>query len=98
MNTDQVTDLKEGGMTLEEQLKGLIIAELKIKDIEPADLTDDDPLFGGKLGLDSLDAVELVVVLKKHFGIDIKDRNEARVCFETIATMAAHIRARRNDV
>ncbi len=98
MNVDEGTDLKEGGMTLEEKLKELIIAELKIKDVAPADLTDDDPLFGGKLGLDSLDAVELVVVLKKHFGIDIKDRNEARVCFETIATMAAYIRARRNDV
>jgi len=85
-------------MTLEEKLKEIIITDLKIKGVMPADLTDDDPLFGGKLGLDSLDALELVMVLKKYYGLDIKDRNEARSCFETIRTMAAYIRARRNDV
>ena len=79
-------------MRLEEKLKEVIIAELKIRDIQPADLADDDPLFGGKLGLDSLDAVELVVVLKKHFGVDVKNRNEARVHFESIATLAAFVR------
>lgn len=84
-------------MTLEEQLKELIISELKLKDVVAADVADDDPLFGGGLGLDSLDAVELVVVLKKHFGIEIKDRNEVRAHFESIATLAAFVRSRRND-
>lgn len=80
-------------MSLEEELKRLIISELKIKDVDPADLGEDDPLFGGNLGLDSVDALELIVVLKKAFGLDIKNRNEARVHLQSIATLAAHIRA-----
>ena len=85
-------------MTLEEKLKEIIISDLKIKGVSPAEVADEDLLFGGKLGLDSLDAVELVMVLKKHFGIEIRDRNEARSSFECVRTLAAYIRARRNDV
>ena len=82
-------------MTLEEELKHLIISELRIKDVAPAELDDDDPLFGGKLGLDSVDALELVVILKKRFEVDLKNRNEARAHLLSVATLAAHIRATR---
>ena len=83
---------------LEDRLKELIITELKVRDVVPADVADDDLLFGGTLGLDSLDAVELVVVLKKHFGIEVKDRNTMRAHFESIATLAAYIRSQRPDL
>lgn len=82
-------------MTLEEELKHLIISELKIRDVVPAELDDDDPIFGGKLGLDSVDALELIVILKKRFGVELKNRNEARVHLESVATLAAYLRAAR---
>ena len=81
---------------METELKQIILSELKIKDLAPSDLEDDDPLFGGKLGLDSLDAIELVMILKKRFGIEVKDRNEARKHFESIRTLADFIRLRQS--
>lgn len=82
-------------MTLEEELKQLIISELKIKDVVPAAWDENDPIFGGKLGLDSVDALELVIILKKRFGVDLKNRNEARTHLQSVATLAAHVRATR---
>ncbi len=82
-------------MSLEHELKMTILDELKVDDVQPADLKDDDPLFGEGLGLDSLDAVELVLLLKKHYQIEIKDMEEAREPFASIAALANHIRAQR---
>ena len=62
-------------MALEYDLKKLIIEELKIEDVEPEDIGDEDALFGEGLGLDSLDAVELVVILKKHYNVEISTEN-----------------------
>jgi len=78
---------------LEAELKSLILSELKIKDVRAEDLTDEESLFEGQLGLDSLDAIELVMVMKKHYDINIRDRNEARECFASVRTMADYIRA-----
>ena len=62
---------------LQEQLKKIIIEELNLEEIDALDIHDDDPLFGDEgLGLDSLDAVELVVLIQKHFGVEIKDMEE----------------------
>ena len=60
-------------------------------------LRDDHPLFGEGLGLDSLDAVELVVLLKKHYQTEIKDMDEARKAFASITALAEYIRAHRTE-
>ena len=80
-------------MTLEENLKNIIIEGLKLEDVKPEDVTDDSGLFGEGLGLDSLDAVELVVLIKKNFSVEIKDMEEAREAFKSIKTLADYIRA-----
>ena len=79
-------------MALEDDLKRLIVEELKIEDIEPGEIDSSAPLFGDGLGLDSLDAVELVVILKKTYKIDLEDIEKARKAFASIETLAAFIR------
>lgn len=82
-------------MTLQENLKRLVIEELNLEDIEPSDIKDDEPLFGEGLGLDSLDAVELVVLVEKHFGVQIKNMDEGRIAFQSINSLAAYIEERK---
>ena len=84
-------------LSLEDDLKAMIINELKVEDVRPEDLKDDDPLFGDGLGLDSLDAVELVLLLQKHYQVEIKDTKEAREPFQSIAALANFVRAHRNE-
>ena len=84
-----------GPLSLEHELKVTILNELKVDDIRPEDMKDDDPLFGEGLGLDSLDAVELVLLLKKHYQLEIKNMDEAREPFASIRALANHIRAQR---
>lgn len=79
-------------MALEDDLKRLIIEELKIEDIKPEEIDSDAPLFGEGLGLDSLDAVELVVILKKKYKIDLEDIEKARKAFSSVDTLAEFIR------
>jgi len=79
-------------VSLEYDLKKLIIDELKLEDINPDDIKDSEPLFGEGLGLDSLDAVELVVILKKHYKIDLEDMEKAREAFASIESLSAYIR------
>ena len=81
-------------MTIKEQLKKIIIEELNLEEISPEDIEDDAPLFGEGLGLDSLDAVEIVVLLEKHFGVEVKSLDEGREAFRSINTLAAYIEAK----
>jgi acyl carrier protein len=76
---------------LKEQLKRQIIQFLNLTDLTPEDITDTAPLFGAGLGLDSIDSLELIVLLKKEYGIDIKDPREGRKVLVDVATMAAYI-------
>jgi acyl carrier protein len=80
-------------LSLESELKALIVSELKLLDVNPEDIQDDAPLFGESLGLDSLDAVEIVVLVQKHFGIGIREAN--KTAFSSIKTLADYIRANR---
>jgi acyl carrier protein len=76
-------------------LKAKIIESLKLQDITPEQIDDDAPLFGTGLGLDSIDALELVVLLEKDYGIVIKDIEEGRPAFRSVKTLAEFIAAKR---
>lgn len=78
-----------------EELKSLIISELKIDDITPEEIEDDAPLFGDGLGLDSLDAVELVVILQKHYGVKLNDMEKAKEAFASVKSLADFIQESR---
>lgn len=78
-------------MDTKTKLKQVLVEELNLEDITPDEIEDDEALFGEGLGLDSLDAVELVVVVQKHFGVEIKDMDEGRPALQSINTLAAFI-------
>ena len=73
------------------KLKQILAEEMNLPDLLAPGFDDDAPLFGDALGLDSLDAVELVIVIKKHFGIEIGEMDEGREAFASINTLAAFI-------
>ncbi len=81
-------------MSTKEQLKKMLIEELNLEDVKPEDIQDDAPLFRDGLGLDSLDAVEIVMLLKKHFGIELKSMEDSKPVFQSITTLAAFVDAR----
>ncbi|MBE9503249.1 MAG: acyl carrier protein [Proteobacteria bacterium] len=82
-------------MSLENELKELIIKDLKLVDITPEEIKDDDFLFGDEgIGLDSLDAVELVVLLQKHYQVETKDLEESREVFTSVKTLADYVRSK----
>lgn len=83
-------------MTTVEKLKAILVKELNLEELAPEDIDENAPLFGEGLGLDSLDAVELVVIIQKHFGIEIKDMEEGRSAFQSVNALAAYIEGRRS--
>ncbi|MBF0201742.1 MAG: acyl carrier protein [Desulfamplus sp.] len=81
-------------MELKQKLKQMIIEELQIEDVTVDEIDDDAPLFGEGLGLDSLDAVELVVQLQIHFGVEIKTLEEGRPAMQSINTLTRFVSAK----
>ena len=80
---------------LKQELKEKIIAVLNLEDIKIGEINDNDALFGDGLGLDSIDALELIVMLDKDYGIKLVDPKEGKTIFQSIETMAAYIKENR---
>jgi acyl carrier protein len=78
---------------LKQQLKVQIIQFLNLTELTPEDIKDNEPLFGDGLGLDSIDSLELIVLLKKEYGINIQDPKEGRKILVDVNTMADYIEA-----
>lgn len=76
------------------RLKHLIVETLKLEDITPDEIPDDEPLIGAGLNLDSIDALELVVRLEKEFGIKITNSEESRTALASVTKLADFIRQR----
>lgn len=74
-----------------EKIKVQVIDVLNLEDVEPDDIETDSPLFGDGLGLDSIDALELIVLLEKQYGIKIEDPKDGKKIFYSIRTIAEYI-------
>ena len=76
------------------RLKALIIATLNLDGVTPEDIPDDEPLIGSpRFGLDSIDALELVLAIEKEFGVKIGSSEESRQALGTVNTLAAYLRS-----
>ena len=82
--------------TLINDIKSLIISSLNLEDITPEDIDTEAPLFGEGLGLDSIDALELGLALKKKYGVTLSaESEESRRVFASVAAIAAFVEAQR---
>ncbi|MCG3166928.1 MAG: Acyl carrier protein [Bacteroidia bacterium] len=75
------------------KLKTQIIEQLNLEGVAPDDIDADSPLFGEGLGLDSIDALELIVLLEKNYGLKIENPAEGKKIFSTIRSIAEYITA-----
>lgn len=80
---------------LQAELKESIIEQLNLEDMKPGDIKNDEALFGDGLGLDSIDALELIVLLEKDYGIKLTDPAQSREIFKSVNSMAEFIEANR---
>ncbi len=76
-----------------DKLKGEIIGQLNLEDVKKEDIDNDAPLFGDGLGLDSIDALELIVLLEKNYGIKVANPQDGKKIFQSVRTMAEFIEA-----
>ena len=77
------------------QLKEQVIEVLNLEDMTPDDIVDDAPLFGEGLGLDSIDALELIVLLEREYGIKLSNPTEGKQIFKSIASIADYVNKNR---
>jgi len=83
---------------LKQQIKELIISALELEDVSPENIVDSEPLFGAGLGLDSIDALELGVALKKKFGVKFSAENaDNKKHFASVDALAAYIESERGE-
>lgn len=78
-----------------EKLKTELIEQLNLEDLEPSDIETTAPLFGEGLGLDSIDALEIIVLLEKEYDIKINDPREGKEIMYSVQTLADFIESRR---
>jgi acyl carrier protein len=83
---------------LKERLKVLLIEGLKLEDKRPDDIDDAAPIFVDGLGLDSIDALELVVLIEEHFHVTIPDEEVGQVAFASIDALADFIAQNQGDL
>lgn len=77
-----------------EKLKNELIEELNLEEITPEDIDEQAPLFGEEgLGLDSIDALEIILILERNYGIKIENPNEGKDIFYSVCTLADYITA-----
>jgi len=81
-------------ISTQDRIKRLIVESLNLEGMKPEMIADDAPLFGEGLGLDSVDALELVVALEKEFGIKIKSQEIGREVFSSVSTLSEFIAGR----
>lgn len=80
---------------LKQELKEKIIEQLNLEDVAVEDIEDNDALFGDGLGLDSIDALELIVMLDKDYGIKLTNPQDGKRIFESVEVMATYIKEHR---
>ncbi len=80
---------------LHTELKKNIIEQLNLEEMEASEIENDEPLFGDGLGLDSIDALELIVLLEKDYGIKLSDPQQGKEVFHSVNTMADFIQKHR---
>ncbi|MCQ2324839.1 MAG: phosphopantetheine-binding protein [Paludibacteraceae bacterium] len=80
---------------MKQQLKEQIIEALNLEEITPADIDDAAPLFGEGLGLDSIDALEIVMMLDKNYGIKFADKETSKQALASIDSLATYVAAHR---
>ncbi|MGE0327384.1 MAG: phosphopantetheine-binding protein [Polyangiaceae bacterium] len=78
------------------KIKELMIRELDLSDLTPAQIDDGSALFGEGLGLDSLDALQLAIALEEEFGVTIPEGEEAKPIFASVNAIALHITQQRS--
>jgi acyl carrier protein len=84
--------------TLDEEIKLFIIDALALEDITPSEIASDAPLFGGGLGLDSVDALELGVALQKRYGIRLDPKDEStKQHFSSVSTLVELVATTRSS-
>ena len=76
------------------RIKQLLVEALRLEGVDPSTIADDAPLFGTGLGLDSVDALELVVALEKEFGIRIENHEVGKDAFASVGALAAFVDGR----
>lgn len=81
--------------TTRERIKQVIVESLRLEGLEPAKIADESPLFGEGLGLDSIDALELVVAMEKEFGVTIPSEAVGKEAFGSVASLAAFVDSQR---
>lgn len=81
--------------TLKQEFKEKLIDALNLEDIAPEDIDSSAPLFGDGLGLDSIDALEIILILEKSYGVRIENPSAAKEIFYSVDTLVAYIEANR---
>ena len=91
-----MNNLDQTKRELMDEVKGKLIEELNLEEITPEDIDDEAPLFGDEgLGLDSIDALEIILILEKNYGIRLENTAEAKPHFYSVCTLTDYIIANR---